>query len=144
MYTGSCLCGGVQFAIDGELEPIQLCHCQQCRKAQGTPFATNVPVALGTFRLLGGAELLTAYESSPGKRRVFCRRCGSPVYSARDSSPDILRIRAGLFNEPLPVRPLLHAYVGSKANWWAIDDELPQFEAGYDPQGRNGHYKPSP
>nr|WP_298173112.1 GFA family protein [uncultured Pseudomonas sp.] len=55
MYTGSCLCGGVQFRIDAQLEPIQLCHCSQCRKAQGGPFASNIPVNLADFHLLGGA-----------------------------------------------------------------------------------------
>ncbi|WP_290537184.1 hypothetical protein [Alcanivorax sp.] len=42
MYTGSCLCGGVTFEIAGELAPIQVCHCQQCRKAQGTALVTNI------------------------------------------------------------------------------------------------------
>jgi hypothetical protein len=46
MYTGSCLCGGVAYEIDGELEPIQVCHCSQCRKAQGTAIVTNIPVGV--------------------------------------------------------------------------------------------------
>lgn len=131
MYTGSCLCGGVRFQIEGELAPIQICHCGQCRKAQGAPFATNVPVALNAFTLLGGAELLKVYESSPGKQRVFCGRCGSPLYSSKDSLPGVIRIRAGLLDEPVPVRPAFHFYTGSKCAWWAISDDLPQFPAAY-------------
>ena len=131
MYSGSCLCGGIRFRIESELEPIQVCHCSQCRKAQGTPFATNTPVAATAFTLLCGSELLTAFESSPGKQRVFCKRCGSPLYSRKDSLPGVLRIRAGLIDEPLEVRPVAHFYTGSKANWWPIDDGLPQFEGAY-------------
>jgi len=71
MYTGRCLCGGVRFRIAGALEPVQVCHCSQCRRAQGGPFATNIPAATAAFELTAGAELLTAYESSPGKQRVF-------------------------------------------------------------------------
>lgn len=133
MYTGSCLCGGVQFRIDGALEPIQVCHCSQCRKAQGAPFATNTPVKSDTFTLTSGSDLLKHYEASPGKQRVFCGRCGSPIYSARESLPGVLRIRAGLINEPLEVGPVAHFYVGSKANWWSISDSLPQFEEAYVP-----------
>ncbi len=132
-HTGSCLCGGVQFRIESLLAPIQICHCGQCRKAQGGPFATNAPVDAAVFRLLAGAELLTAYESSPGKQRVFCRRCGSPVYSRRDSLPGVLRIRAGLIDEPLAVPLEAHYQTGSKAGWWPIDDELPQFEGARAP-----------
>ena len=125
-YTGSCLCGGVRFRVESELEPIQICHCVQCHKAQGGPFAAVIPVAVSAFQLLRGEELLQAYESSPGKQRVFCSRCGSPVFSRRQSLPSVVRVRAGLFNEPLPVRPAWHAYTDSKCNWWSIQDGLPQ------------------
>lgn len=128
MHTGSCLCGGVRFRVDAALEPIQVCHCSQCRKAQGTPFATNTPVASADFRLLSGAELLSRYRSSLDKERVFCSRCGSPLYSRRDSVPGVLRLRVGLLDGDIPARPVAHHCTGSKANWWTIDDNLPQFD----------------
>jgi hypothetical protein len=43
----------------------------------------------------------------------------------------VLRLRAGLINEPLSVKPIAHFYTGSKANWWPISDGLPQFEGAY-------------
>jgi hypothetical protein len=132
-YTGSCLCGEVRFRIESELEPIQVCHCTQCRKAQGGPFATNIPVAASAFQLVGGEHLLKAYESSPGKQRLFCSQCGSPVYSRRQSLPSVVRVRAGLINEPLQVRPAWHTYTSSKCNWWSIEDDLAQYEQGYAP-----------
>lgn len=127
MHTGSCLCGGVRFEIDGELAPIQICHCGQCRKAQGTPFATNVPVETRNFRFTAGEELLRAYQASPGKDRVFCSRCGSPIFSRREALPGMLRVRAGTLDGPLDTRPQAHFQVSSKANWWPITDSLPQF-----------------
>ena len=134
MYTGNCLCGGVRFQILDELEPIQVCHCSQCRKAQGTAFATNTPVQMTAFQLDRGAELLKSFEASPGKQRVFCSECGSPIYSKKNALPDVLRIRPGLINEPLSVKPVAHFYTESKANWWLINDDLPQFAAAYVPR----------
>ncbi len=130
MITGSCLCGGVTFQINAELEPIQVCHCRQCRKAQGGPFATNTPVSTANFELMSGADLLSDYESSPGKKRVFCSVCGSPIYSHRESLPGVIRIRAGLLDEPLTIRPAMHFYMTSKSSWWTIHDSLPQYPAG--------------
>ncbi|MCU9950425.1 GFA family protein [Pseudomonas sp. PDM13] len=130
MVQGGCLCGGVRFEIEGELAPIQNCHCSQCRKAQGTPFVTNIPVDETRFRLLAGNELLRAFSSSPGKQRVFCERCGSPLYSKSEKAPGVLRIRAGLLEGELETRPANHAYVASRANWWEIQDSLPQFPEG--------------
>lgn len=131
MYTGNCLCGGIKFRIESELKPIQICHCSKCRKAQGTPFATNTPVSSTAFQLISGAELFTSFESSPGKQRIFCSKCGSPIYSKNDSLPGVLRIRAGLLNEELPVKPAAHFYTESKANWWPISDDLPKFGEAY-------------
>jgi len=131
MYTGSCLCGGVNFEIVGELEPIQICHCTQCRKAQGTAFATNIPVQEDRFKLLSGSELLTSYESSPGKQRVFCRICGSPVMSKTAKLPGVVRVRAGTLNGELKTRAQCHFYTRDKANWFEMKDDLPGFEQGY-------------
>lgn len=129
-YTGSCLCGGIQYQIHGDLAPVQICHCQQCRKAQGSALVTNIPVATSQFTITQGEDLLTRYESSPGKERAFCSRCGSPVISRLDSKPDVVRVRAGTLDGQPPLQLLDHAFVGSKACWWPIDDELPQWEAG--------------
>lgn len=127
MYTGSCLCGGVQFEIMGELEPIQICHCIQCRKAQGSAIVTNIPVLESNFKLLSGEELIGCFESSPGKRRCFCKNCGSPVYSKTEKLPGVVRIRAGTLDGDLDTAPQAHFYVKYKANWFTIGDELPQF-----------------
>ena len=129
MHTGSCLCGGIEYRLDVEPQQIQICHCQQCRKAQGTPFATNAPVPSAAFHIVRGSELLSEFESSPGKWRAFCRRCGSPIYSRRDSMPEVVRVRAGTINEPLRARPVAHFHVASKCNWWDIADGLPQHDA---------------
>ncbi|NGY03805.1 GFA family protein [Solimonas terrae] len=143
MHTGSCLCGGVRFRISSALEPIQVCHCTQCRKAQGTPFATNTPVLAAAFELVSGAGLLAAFESSPGKRRVFCSKCGSPVYSSRDTLPGVLRIRAGLLDEPLAVQAAAHFHTASKAGWWPITDTLPRFEHALPAERPPLHARPS-
>ena len=58
MYAGSCLCGGIRFRIESELAPIELCHCQQCRKAQGAAFAANSPIRSEAFVLVSGEDLL--------------------------------------------------------------------------------------
>jgi len=129
MHSGSCLCGEVTFEIDGELAPIQLCHCSQCRRASGTAFASNIPVERTNFRLLSGAGSLKAYESSPGKERVFCGTCGSPVLSRLTADPTKVRVRAGLLDSPVTARPAFHFHVASGADWMAITDNLPQYAA---------------
>jgi hypothetical protein len=130
MYKGSCLCGAVSYELRGELGPIVFCHCSRCRKAQGTAFGTNSPVRADEFRLLGGQDVLKEYESSPGKHRVFCSQCGSPVYSRNTAVPGTLRLRIGLLDTPITAKPVAHIYASSHAEWEEILDALPQHEAG--------------
>lgn len=130
MLEGGCLCSGVRFRIDGKLGPAGYCHCQQCRRASGSAFAANAPVRMRYFQLLSGSELVCEYESSPGKFRAFCRRCGSPLYSRRDDRPEQRNIRLGSLDADPGRRPQAHVHVASKAPWFSIDDELPQFSDG--------------
>lgn len=127
MIEGSCLCGGVRYQYDGEIGEISICHCAQCRKAQGSAFAAVTPVASDKFRLIAGAELLREYRSSADKARVFCSRCGSPIYSAKDDLPGVRRLRLGTVDTPVACDNVFHIFVDSKASWWDVGDAHPRF-----------------
>jgi hypothetical protein len=127
MYKGSCLCGSVKYEVTCALGPVVFCHCSQCRKAQGSPFASNSPIPADHFHILCGQDALKAYESSPGKKRIFCKHCGSPLISKRDSLPDTVRLRVGTLDTEADVKPVAHIYAGSKALWYEITDNLPQY-----------------
>ncbi len=126
-HRGSCLCGGVAYQIDGELGEFGYCHCTSCRKASGSAHAANIPVERGQFQLVRGRELVREFESSAGKWRAFCSRCGSPLYAYLSASPDALRIRLGSLDSPLHRRAKAHTWVSDKADWDAIQGDLPQF-----------------
>jgi hypothetical protein len=129
MLTGSCLCGGIHYQYNGEITEIAICHCGQCRKAQGSAFATNAPLLSSQFHITQGQELLKTYYSSDIKKRVFCANCGSPLYSQLDDKPDVLRLRIGTLDTATHTKPSYHIYCDSKAPWWTINDDLPQFSA---------------
>lgn len=131
-YTASCLCGGIQLQINADLQPIMVCHCTQCQKAQGAAFAAITQVQKKDLNILQGEDLLQPYFASPNKKRVFCKTCGSPIWSERLDKPEVVRLRAGLINENVPVRVVSHAYVSSKASWHVIGDDAPQYQQAVD------------
>ena len=126
MLRGSCLCGAVEYEIQGSPAIMYYCHCATCRKASGSAFATNLIVATEDFTVTDGEELLASFESSPNKRRYFCSACGSPIYSHAESTKYVVSVRCGTLDTPPPTAPSVHAYVASKAPWFEIRDELPQ------------------
>ena len=127
MIKGSCLCGGIRYEYDGEIEEISICHCSQCRKAQGSAFAAVSPLAADRFRLVSGAHLLKEFRSSPDKVRVFCANCGSPIYSAKDDRPEVKRLRLGTVETPFVCSNVFHIHVDSKASWFDFNDTHPRF-----------------
>lgn len=127
MYKGSCLCGQVQYEIDSELGEFIYCHCRSCRKASGSAHGANSPVPRSAFRLVHGANLIREFESSPGKFRAFCSNCGSPIYARKTNDPETVRVRLGSLDTPFVKTPKAHAFVGDKAAWAPITDDVPQF-----------------
>ena len=128
MNQGHCLCGKIRYEVRGAIGPIVLCHCSECRRAQGSAFAANAQIRTEDFVLLTGAEQIKEYQDSPDKLRAFCRNCGSPIYSHRPSRPEVLRLRLGTLETPLATRPVAHIFATSKADWDEITDHLPQYE----------------
>ena len=127
MLKGSCLCGQVRYEIEGEPEKVLMCHCQNCRKASGTAFTTNGLVGRDDFTITRGKEQIAEFEAVPGVFRRFCRNCGSPIYSLRPAA-DFVVVRLGTLDSPMQSRPSAHIFVGSKAEWDLIHDNLPQYE----------------
>ena len=132
MYKGGCLCGKVRFNITGKIRNIVYCHCSQCRKVQGSAFATNGIVAAEDFHFESGESDLTSYRSSADQEKLFCKHCGSPIISKRNSAPAEVRIRLGTIESEISERPQAHIFVTSKACWEDICGELPQYEE-YEP-----------
>jgi hypothetical protein len=127
MLTGSCLCGAIAYEIAGPLGPIGHCHCRTCRKAHAAAFATTARVARDDFRWTRGEEALAAFESTPGKRRFFCPRCGAHLIAAW-SGADTVIVRIGSLDDDPGGRAMVHIWTSQRAPWHEITDALPQFD----------------
>ena len=128
MYKGGCLCGSLQYSLDGVVTDIIHCHCSLCRKASGSAYATNGFIEAKDFNLTDKEGTLAFYESSEGKRKYFCSACGAPIYSASALSPHRYRLRIGSLDSDIKERPMSHNFVTSKANWEEFEAELPYYE----------------
>jgi hypothetical protein len=126
-HRGSCLCGAVRYELSAELGEFGYCHCKSCRKASGSAHAANAPIATSACRVVDPDGALREFESSPGKFRGFCSRCGSPIYARVAAKPDVLRIRLGSLDTPFANRAKAHTFVAEKADWDVIAGDLPQF-----------------
>lgn len=124
VMEGSCLCGAVRYEITGAFKAVGNCHCLQCRKGNGAAFVTWGILDPQQFRWTAGTDALGMYETSPGCARCFCRNCGTPLASSH--SGQVGEVAFATVDGDPGVRPTEHIFVGSKAPWHEITDQLPQ------------------
>jgi hypothetical protein len=128
MLTGSCLCGAVSYEADAAVEGIAHCHCESCRKTHGSAFSSIASVPRDRFRWTKGEDLLSSYESSPGKRRRFCSRCGSHLVAEREGAGQVM-LRLGCLDTPVRTDRQWHIWRSDGASWYdpkAAHPELPE------------------
>lgn len=121
---GSCLCGSVTFEVLGPFEFAGNCHCTNCRKAHGAAFVSWGITRPGSFRWTSGEHELRGFESSPGRDRWFCGRCGSALASSH--AGEIGEVVLGALDDDPGLRPREHIFVDSRARWHDISDALPR------------------
>ena len=126
---GSCSCGRVRYEFDGPAERMVHCHCAGCRKSRSAPFSTDVFVSRDRFRWISGEEDLVHFDDPAATHLPvsFCRTCSSPMPVHLEDSNRVM-IPAGAIDQDPGIRPQSHIWVGSKAPWVEITDDLPQFD----------------
>jgi hypothetical protein len=128
MIHGHCECGRVQYEVAGDINDFSHCHCSQCRRLHGAAFATFAAVATDKFRYISGQSDTRSYASSESSERVFCGNCGSNILVALDQEPESLYLSMSAIDGDPPRPRGYHIYVGSKAAWYEITDDLAQYE----------------
>jgi len=126
MIRGGCLCGEVRYEITGVPLEFCYCHCQMCRRVHGAPFGSYAAINPRQRHFTRGEEWIVEYRSSADTVRTFCRRCGSKLAFQNSQTPDEIWVPAGTFDGDPGIRPTYHMFVGSKAPWFEITDDLPQ------------------
>lgn len=125
MISGSCLCGAVTYAVEQLDMPIGHCHCLTCQKAHSAAFASTSGVLREHFRWTGGEDKLSSYESSPGKLRHFCSRCGSQLIAERPAQAHVI-VRVATLDQDPGARPAQHIWTSHDRAWLATED-LPNY-----------------
>ena len=127
-FSGSCLCGEVQYHIDGEMLGFYHCHCTRCRKFSGTGHATNVRIDSKTIDWKSGESLVKRYKLNAQERfrNDFCGECGSPLPRYFDEVGFVV-LPAGTLDEEIDMKPSARIFYASRAQW-SCSDDLPTYE----------------
>jgi hypothetical protein len=118
---GKCLCGAIQFELEGDVPNLYQCHCSLCRKVTGSSANAAFRIAADQFKWISGSGQIREFITESGFKSHFCETCGSPVPNLT-SNDDAYWIPAGLLEETAALELVAHLYLGSKASWDVIAD----------------------
>jgi hypothetical protein len=126
MLAGACECGAVRYRVADEFRYAANCHCSRCRAATGSAFKPFAGIEREKLELEAGAGALLVYgEDHLNDTR--CATCGSLLFSVVREGKYV-HVALGSLVDPPSIRPAEHIFVGSKAPWFEITDDLPQAE----------------
>ena len=124
--AGKCLCGAVHYAVADEFVYAANCHCSNCRRTTGSAFKPFAGIGRNRLRIIKGEDnLMIVGEANAND--THCSLCGSLLYSVvRDGA--FVHVAMGTLVDDPGIRPRAHIFVGSKAPWFTITDDLAQYQ----------------
>ncbi len=126
LLRGKCECGAVRYHVADAFRYAANCHCSRCRAATGTAFKAFAGIERERLQITDGSDrLLVVGDEDLNDTR--CAACGSLLFSVvRDGA--YVHVALGSLVDAPALQPNKHIFVGSKAPWFEITDELPQFD----------------
>jgi len=124
--TGKCYCGAVSYVVADEFLYAVNCHCSDCRRTTGSAFKPIAGIEREKLTLTKGHQDLLVFGGADANN-THCKRCGSLLYSVVRAGVYV-HVAMGTLVDAPAIRPDRHIFVGSKAPWFTITDDLPQFE----------------
>ena len=124
VLTGQCRCRAVTYEVADEFSYAVNCHCSNCRRTTGAAYKPLAGIRIEKIRIAAGGDsvMLVGDADSP---YVHCRACGSWLYAVvKDGT--YAHVTMGTLVDTPSIRPSHHIFVGSKAPWFEITDDLPQ------------------
>jgi hypothetical protein len=126
VLAGKCRCGAVQYEVADAFLYAANCHCSQCRAATGSAFKSFAGIEKEKLTITDGFDDIAIF----GEERLNdtrCAACGSFLYSVVRNGAYV-HVALGSLVDPPTIRPTEHIFVGSKAPWFEITDDLPQHD----------------
>ena len=104
------------------------CHCRDCQRTSGSPFATVLVLPTEAVTITGAVTYHTVTADSGNTfSRGFCPTCGSPLFGQSSARPERLAIRVVSLDNPAWYRPTLDIWTARAQPWDHLNPDLPHF-----------------
>jgi hypothetical protein len=123
---GRCLCGGVRYDVQGELDDVINCHCERCRQFTGHHMAAT-SARREDISIHDADSLLRWFYPVPEAGYAFCSRCGSSLFWQSSADPEHRSICAGTLDTPTGLKTTRTWWVSQASDYHSRPD-LPELD----------------
>lgn len=131
-FKGGCLCGAIRYEVKSDPVRVANCHCDDCRKATGASFATNVFVKAEDVVVVQGSPRRFQHSADSGSTmtKEFCADCGSQLFGFGSRGQGIKHVKVGSIDDASFVRPAVDVFVSKALPFIRLPDDTEHFEKG--------------
>ena len=124
--TAACQCGQLRVSCRGEPVRVSVCHCLDCQRRSGAPFAMQARFSPDQVDVAGESRCWQrTADSGNTSEHHFCHTCGSEMWYHARPHRELFAIPVGAFADPGFPPPEYSVYEGRKHPWLRV---VSQFE----------------
>jgi hypothetical protein len=129
-FSGGCLCGAIRYQVTGDPVRMAICHCDDCRRATGAAFTTNIFVKEADLCIVQGTPKQYRHPSDSGSTmtKEFCPDCGSQLFGYSSRSAGIKHVKVGTIDDARFVKPQLEVYTVRKLPYVRLQDGIDHYD----------------
>jgi hypothetical protein len=127
-FTGGCTCGSIRYVCSVSPVAMLNCHCLDCQRSSGAPFASGFIVAASGVEITGTPKTYSVLAGSGSiATRSFCPQCGSPLFTSGDANPGFMSVRFTTLDNASEFQPMLDIWTASAQPWACLNQSIPHY-----------------
>lgn len=127
-FTGGCSCGAIRYECTAQPVAMLNCHCNDCQRSSGAPFASGIIVSAAEVQVSGAPKTFAVRGATGGTTtRSFCADCGTPLFTRGEAVPQFMSIRYPTLDDTSGFQPMLDIWTSSAQPWVCFSQGIPQY-----------------
>jgi hypothetical protein len=127
-FSGGCACGSIRYVCAYAPVAMLNCHCRDCQRFSGAPFASGVIVRVSDTKITGMPKTHSVRANSGSlATRSFCSDCGAPLFTRGEAAPEFMSIRFTTLDNQSEFHPMLDIWASSAQPWVCLSQEIPHY-----------------
>ena len=127
-FSGGCMCGAIRYVSARAPIAMLNCHCRDCQRSSGAPFASGVIVMVSDTEITGTPKTFSVRAGSGTlATRSFCPDCGAPLFTHSETSPGVMSIRFSTLDDQVEFQPTLDIWTSSAQPWVCLSQKIRRY-----------------